>query len=70
MPYIGAASDWSDFEHPLSYQGHAVPVGSEVFATSLLASGYLKVVNRTALHFQLLASYNQSVIDEVWLTRG
>eukprot|EP00730_Choanoeca_flexa_P015560 TRINITY_DN7174_c0_g1_i1.p1 TRINITY_DN7174_c0_g1~~TRINITY_DN7174_c0_g1_i1.p1 ORF type:complete len:483 (+),score=102.42 TRINITY_DN7174_c0_g1_i1:1170-2618(+) len=70
MPDVGFATDWSDFEHDMdAYGGPIVPSGSEVYATGLLASGLLNVVNRTALHFQLIGSYNHSVLDELWLTK-
>lgn len=49
---------------------YAVPVASEVYSTNVIASGLLTVVNRTALHFQLIASHNQTVIDELWLTKS
>lgn len=73
MPYIGV-DDFDtkfgvkDADAPDAYV-HAVPVGSEVYATAALASGLLTVVNRSALHFELISSRNGTILDHVWLTK-
>ena len=71
MSYVGLEKAVEEFEKKEAPEDWipAVPVGSEVFATNLLASGLLRVVNRTALHFQLVGSRDNSILDEVWVTK-
>ena len=52
-----------------SIKSDAAPYGSLQYATSRLASGVLTVPNASALHWQLIASHDGEILDDLWITK-
>jgi hypothetical protein len=70
MPFIGVEPGLVSAGHGLEPGNTLLPGATPAFATSLLASGVLHVVNRSTLHFELIGSTSGQVLDQIWLSKS